>query len=93
MAALFFFFFIVLISLRARFVTAVFACILAVLCFNYFFAPPLFDLRMRDPGDVLRSEWKANMLFCFHVSPLLPRHDPRHGGCLAHCQSHGRNII
>jgi C4-dicarboxylate-specific signal transduction histidine kinase len=42
----------VLVSLCARFVTAVFASILAVLSFNYFFAPPLFDLKVRDPGDI-----------------------------------------
>src|SRR6267378_3023385 len=52
MAALLFFFFIVVISLWAGFVTSVFACILAVLCFNYFFAPPIFDLRVRDPRDI-----------------------------------------
>jgi C4-dicarboxylate-specific signal transduction histidine kinase len=52
MAALLFFFFIVLVSLWARFVTSVFACILAALCFNYFFAPPIFDLRVRDPRDI-----------------------------------------
>jgi C4-dicarboxylate-specific signal transduction histidine kinase len=52
MAALLFFFFIVLVSLWAGFVTSVFACILAVLCFNYFFAPPIFDLRVRDPRDI-----------------------------------------
>jgi C4-dicarboxylate-specific signal transduction histidine kinase len=51
-AALLFFFFIVLISLWARFVTSAFGCILAVLCFNYFFAPPIFDLRVRDPLDI-----------------------------------------
>jgi C4-dicarboxylate-specific signal transduction histidine kinase len=54
MAALLFFFFIVLTSLWARFLAAVFACILAVLCFNYFFAPPLFDLRVRDSQDIAR---------------------------------------
>jgi C4-dicarboxylate-specific signal transduction histidine kinase len=52
MAALLFFFFIVVISLWARFATSVFGCILAVLCFNYFFAPPIFDLRVRDPRDI-----------------------------------------
>ena len=52
MAALLFFFFIVLVSLWARFITSVFACILAVLCFNYFFARPIFDLRVRDPRDI-----------------------------------------
>jgi C4-dicarboxylate-specific signal transduction histidine kinase len=52
MAALLFFFFIVSISLWARFVTSVFGCILAVLCFNYFFAPPIFDLRVSDPRDI-----------------------------------------
>jgi hypothetical protein len=41
-AALLFFFFIVLISLWARFVTSHFGCILAVLCFSYYFAPRIF---------------------------------------------------
>src|SRR5260370_17317995 len=53
MAALLFFFFIVLISLWARFITSVFNCILTVLCFNYFFAPPIFDLRVDDPRDIV----------------------------------------
>jgi C4-dicarboxylate-specific signal transduction histidine kinase len=52
MAALLFFFFIVLISLWARFVTSVFGCTLAVLSFTYFFAPPIFELRVRDPRDI-----------------------------------------
>jgi PAS domain S-box-containing protein len=54
-AALLFFFFIVFISLRARFVTSILTCILAVLCFDYFFAPPIFDLRARDPQDIVRA--------------------------------------
>lgn len=41
-AALLFFLFIVLISLRASFVTSLFGCILTALGFNYFFAPPIF---------------------------------------------------
>ncbi len=53
MAALLFFFFIVLISLWARFVTSVFVCVLTVLCFNYFFAPPIFSLRVSDPRDIV----------------------------------------
>jgi len=51
-AALLFFFFVVLISLWARFATSVCGCILAVLSFNYFFAPPIFDLRVHDPWDI-----------------------------------------
>jgi C4-dicarboxylate-specific signal transduction histidine kinase len=51
-AALLFFFFILLVSLWARFATAVLSCILAVLCFNYFFAPPDLDLRVSNPEDI-----------------------------------------
>jgi hypothetical protein len=35
------------------------------------------------------SEQKANMLFCLHASPLVPRNDPRHGRGLAHRRRHG----
>jgi len=51
-AALLFFLFIVLISLWASFIASLFSCILSVLSFNYFFAPPIFDLRVRDPRDI-----------------------------------------
>ncbi len=49
---LLFFVFIVLISLWARFVTSLFGCILAALCFNYFFAFPIFDLRVNVSRDI-----------------------------------------
>ncbi len=52
MAALLFFFFIVLISLCGRFATALYGCIVSVLCFNYFFTPPIFDLRVHEPRDI-----------------------------------------
>jgi formate hydrogenlyase transcriptional activator len=51
-AALLFFFFIVLISLCGRFATALYGCMLSVLCFNYFFAPPIFDLRVHEQRDI-----------------------------------------
>jgi C4-dicarboxylate-specific signal transduction histidine kinase len=52
-AALLYFFFIVLTSLWLRLVTSIVLCILAVLCFNYFFAPPIFSLRINQPVDVV----------------------------------------
>jgi len=52
-AALLFFVFIVLISLWARFVMSLFGCILAALCFNYFFAFPIFDLRVSVSRDIV----------------------------------------
>ena len=51
--AVLFFFFIVLISLWVGFVTSVFICLQAILCFDYFFTEPLFELRMSDPLDLV----------------------------------------
>ena len=54
-AALLYFFFIVLFSLWAGFVPALCVSILAILCFDYFFTPPIFsfDLRASEPLDVV----------------------------------------
>ena len=52
-AAVLFFFLIVLISLWARFVTAVFVSSLAILCFDYFFTPPIFKFRMSEQADIV----------------------------------------
>jgi PAS domain S-box-containing protein len=51
--AVLFFFLIVLISLWARFVTAVFVSSLAILCFDYFFTPPIFKFRMSEQADIV----------------------------------------
>src|ERR1019366_576268 len=51
--AVLFFFLIVLISLWARFVTAVFVSSLAILCFDYFFTPPIFKFRMTGQTDIV----------------------------------------
>src|SRR5258708_10676842 len=53
MAILFFFFFIVLISQWVSFFTSVVVSILAVLSFNYFFAKPLFSLRVSETVDIV----------------------------------------
>ena len=53
MAALLFFFLVVLISLWAGLVTTVFACVLAALCFIYFFTQPLYSLRMSEPVEIV----------------------------------------
>jgi two-component system sensor histidine kinase KdpD len=54
-AALLYFFFIVLFSLWAGFVPSVCVSVLAILCFDYFFTPPIFsfDLRATEPLDVV----------------------------------------
>jgi PAS domain S-box-containing protein len=52
-AEVLFFFLIVLISLWARFVTAVFVSSLAILCFDYFFTPPIFKIRMSEQADIV----------------------------------------
>src|SRR5260370_21543466 len=53
MAILFFFFFIVLISQWVSFFPSVVVSILAVLSFNYFFAKPLFSLRVSETVDIV----------------------------------------
>jgi len=52
MAALLFFFLVALISLWAGFLSTVFACAVAALCFDYFFTQPPFRLRMSDPVEI-----------------------------------------
>jgi PAS domain S-box-containing protein len=51
--AVLFFFLIVLISLWARFVTAVLVSSVAILCFDYFFTPPIFKFRMSEQPDIV----------------------------------------
>src|ERR1035437_4347504 len=52
-AAVLFFFLIVLISLWAEFITAFLVSSLAVLCFDYYFTPPIFRIRMSQPADIV----------------------------------------
>ena len=52
LAALLFFFLVILISLWAGFVSTVFACVVAALCFIYFFTQPLYSLRMSAPVEI-----------------------------------------
>jgi PAS domain S-box-containing protein len=52
MAAVLFFFLIVLISLWTGLVSTVFACVLAALCFDYFFTQPPYRLRMSEPVEI-----------------------------------------
>src|SRR5208337_1222140 len=52
MAALLFFFLVVLISLWAGFLSTVFACAVAALCFVYFFTQPLYNLWMSEPVEI-----------------------------------------
>jgi PAS domain S-box-containing protein len=52
-AALLYLIAIVLVSLRGRFVPAAVVSIIAMLCLNYFFTPPLFHVAMHDPLDVV----------------------------------------
>jgi C4-dicarboxylate-specific signal transduction histidine kinase len=44
---------IVLFSLRGSFISSVALSIIAVSCLNYFFAPPIFTLRVDLPEDIL----------------------------------------
>ena len=50
-AALFYFVFIVLFSIWAGFLPSVVISILTILCFDYFFSPPLFSISINDPMD------------------------------------------
>jgi hypothetical protein len=52
MAALLFFFLVVLISLWAGFLSTAFACAVAALCFVYFFTQPLYHLYMSEPVEI-----------------------------------------
>jgi PAS domain S-box-containing protein len=51
-AGLLYFFLIVLFSLWARFVPSLLVSILAILCFDYFFTPPLFTFDLRETGTL-----------------------------------------
>jgi len=52
MAALLFFLLVVLISLWAGFLSTLFACAVAALCFVYFFTQPLYHLWMSEPVEI-----------------------------------------
>jgi PAS domain S-box-containing protein len=54
-AAVLYFFLIVLMSLWAGAVTPIAIAVLSVLCLGYFFAPPLFTLRMSQPIEVVAA--------------------------------------
>ena len=45
---------IALVSLLGSFSASVVLSIVAAACLNYFFAPPLFELRVDDPDDIVR---------------------------------------
>ena len=42
---------VVLVSLTSGFVPSAFVSLIAIACLNYFFVPPLFDLRVDEPLD------------------------------------------
>ena len=52
MAALLFFFLVILISLWAGFLSTALACAVAALCFVYFFTQPLYHLWMSEPVEI-----------------------------------------
>ena len=52
MAALLFFFLVILISLWAGFLPTAFACAVAALCYVYFFTQPLYHLWMSEPVEI-----------------------------------------
>ena len=45
---------IALVSLLGSFGVSVVLSIVAVACLNYFFVPPLFEIRVDDPDDIVR---------------------------------------
>ncbi len=45
--------FVVLLSVMDAVVASVFVSIMAVLCLDYFFAPPVFSLQLADPLDIV----------------------------------------
>ena len=52
-AALLYLIVVVLLSATDAFVPSVFVSIIAVLCLNYFFIPPIFSLRLDNPLDIV----------------------------------------
>jgi C4-dicarboxylate-specific signal transduction histidine kinase len=52
-AALLYLIVVVLLSATDAFVPSVFVSIIAVLCLNYFFMPPIFSLRLDSPLDII----------------------------------------
>jgi C4-dicarboxylate-specific signal transduction histidine kinase len=52
-AALLYLIVVVLLSATDAFVPSVFVSIIAVLCLNYFFIPPIFSLRVDNPLDIV----------------------------------------
>jgi hypothetical protein len=52
MAALLYFFLVILISLWAGFLPTAFACAVAALCYVYFFTQPIFHLWMSEPVEI-----------------------------------------
>jgi K+-sensing histidine kinase KdpD len=52
-AALLYLIVVVLLSATDAFVPSVFVSIIAVLCLNYFFIPPILSLRVGNPLDIL----------------------------------------
>ena len=52
MAALLFFFLVILISLWAGFLSTAFACAVAALCYVYFFTQPLYHFWMSEPVEI-----------------------------------------
>jgi C4-dicarboxylate-specific signal transduction histidine kinase len=52
-AALLYLTVVVLLSVTDAFIPSVFVSIIAVLCLNYFFMPPIFSLRLDNPVDLV----------------------------------------
>jgi K+-sensing histidine kinase KdpD len=52
-AALLYLIVVVLLSATDAFVPSVLVSIIAVLCLNYFFIPPIFSLRVGNPLDII----------------------------------------
>jgi two-component system sensor kinase FixL len=52
-AALLFLFVVVIFSLSARLVPALIVSVVAIACLDYFFTPPLYQVRIREPLDAV----------------------------------------
>ena len=53
---------VVLLSLRGRVVPAVTLSVIAALCLDYFFSPPIFSLQIDSPEDIVTVVATASLL-------------------------------
>src|SRR4029450_9523443 len=70
MAAFLYLIVIVLVSLRGSFVPSAVVSIIAICCLDYFFTPPLFQIRLSQPLDVvaLITFWTTALIITHLIS-------------------------